>query len=131
MTYRCLDKDNIIREVKWVYLEKAWVSVVTVCKYQLYTNETTNSINNDIPNVKNLNLSLENLGIVVSWTNQSTFNTEINYKINNANWETIIIGLNNNQTIIDVSPSDTIEVKVRHFKNSDYSKNYSQASMSI
>jgi hypothetical protein len=130
MTYRCLDKNNVIREIKWVYLKNAWVSVITVCRYQLYPYQTTN-LNNDIPDVKNLNLSLENLGIIVNWTNQSNLGTELQYNINNTYWETIIVENNNNETIIDVSPNDTIEIKVRHFKNSNYSNNYSEASMSI
>lgn len=130
MTFRCLDENKrIVREAKWLFIKGAWVSIVTVCTYKLYPRNRV-LINTDIPDVSNLNLSLENLGLLISWNSNSSYDTEISYSKNETNWEEIII--EGNETIIDLNPDDTLQVRARFTDgNGNYSANYTTASITV
>jgi hypothetical protein len=131
MTFRCLDKNKnrVVREVSWIYIKNAWVPVVTVCTHQLYPQNVILS-NVNIPNVNNLNLSLQNLGLNISWGSNSNYDTEISYNRNNTDWEILII--EGNETMVDLNPGDTLQVRARFTDgNGNYSANYTTASITV
>lgn len=129
MTFRCLDNNKIVREVSWIYVKKAWVPVITVCTYQLYPR--TNAPITGIPDVSDFNLSLVNLGLNVSWLLNSNYQTEITYNYDNS-WEEKTIEIGENETMIDLNPGDTLQVRARFTDgNGNYSANYTTASITV
>jgi len=75
-------------------------------------------------------LDLINLGLNISWTLNSNYETEITYNINDTEWVEIIVD-QGNSTIIDTNPNDTIEVRARFKDGSRYSASYATATIEI
>lgn len=135
MTFKCKDSNNVIRNVTWIYRKNAWIPVVTVCTYALYPQVLIPRVIPEvleIPDVIGLNLQLENLGLIISWTNNSAYLAEVSTSISENEWTVNVLEPNQNTFVFEVQPEVTVQVRVRFTDGEDrFSPNYTTASMTI
>ena len=82
MTFRCKAKNGTINNVEWKYINKAWLSAVSVCSESLFTPIPSNIV----PDVVNFQINIEGNNLAFSWSASPTFFTFAEVRINGGDW---------------------------------------------
>lgn len=77
--FKCRDQNGSLQDAYWQYIQDAWLPVVTVCGQRMYKKKI-------IPVVTNLELTAQGTSVSVTWTPNSSYYTQVQYKNDNGEW---------------------------------------------
>jgi hypothetical protein len=85
--FRCKDKDGIIRQVTFRFINGAWVAAIVSCREGIYLKDEDEAAY--IPNVKQLELTAEGNEVSINWRPSSLYQTEIQVRTDGGDWTTL------------------------------------------
>ena len=79
-------KDDGKINVKPYFVKNAWVASITMCTERLYM-----IYRYFVPMVSNVNLTMDNDDVKITWNPSEEFFTEVQYRTGSGEWTTVIV----------------------------------------
>ena len=89
--FKCKCDDGVTREVEPLYVKNGLVPVITICVQKMLPTFGKPEPSHPVPNVTGLELSADGLSVDVTWTPNNLFYTEVQYRTNGGEWQTLLV----------------------------------------